>query len=268
MKQPEAKRSSLEGQTTLALLLEYEGSRYNGSQLQFSAPTIQAELERAIFSLTGEKIRIKAASRTDAGVHARGQVMAFKTESRLEPEVFLKGLNHYLPTDIAVKAACRVEEDFDPRRRALSRSYRYCILNSEAPSPLRQAQSYRVSVRLDVEAMNEACQALLGEQDFSSFASDMAKVKKNPVRRVYEAVAERENDTVIFKITANSFLPHQVRNTVGALLQVGQGRMTPDEFKGIIKARKFGLAGPAVPASGLCLDKVSYGRGVLEWETG
>ena len=194
--------------------------------------------------------------------------MAFTTESRLEPEVFVKGLNHYLPADIAVKAACRVKDGFDPRRQALSRSYRYCILNSESPSPLRQGQSYRVSGRLDIEAMNEACRALLGEQDLSSFASDMAKVKKNPVRRVYEAVVEREGDMVVFKITANSFLPHQVRNTVGALLQVGQGRMTPDGFKSIIKARKFGLAGPAVPASGLCLDKVSYGRGVLEWETG
>ena len=235
--------------------------------MQASAPTIQGELEEALFQLTGEKIRIKAASRTDAGVHARGQVVAFKTASRLEPEVFVKGLNFYMPADIAVKAVCRVKEGFDPRRQALSRSYSYRVLNSEAPSPLRQGQSHRVSGELDIAAMEEACRGLVGEQDFSSFASDMAGVKKNPVRRVYEAVVEREGDMVVFKMTAISFLPHQVRNTVGALLRVGQGRMTQEEFKSIIKARKFGLAGPAVPASGLCLDKVSYGRGVLEWET-
>lgn len=250
----------------LALLLEYDGSRYRGSQWQATDLTIQGELEKAIHKLTGEKIRIKMASRTDAGVHARGQVVAFETASRLEPGVIVKGLNHYLPVDIAVRAACRAKEGFDPRRQALSRSYSYRILSADAPSPLRRGQSHRVSGVLDTGVMNKACRGLVGEQDLSSFASGMAGEKKNPVRRIYEAAVEREGDVVVFRITAASFLPHQVRNTVGALLRLGLGRMTLDEFKGIIRARKFGLAGPAVAACGLCLDEVSYAGGVLEWE--
>ena len=235
--------------------------------MQANAPTIQGEVEEALFKLGGEKIRLKAASRTDAGVHARGQVVAFKTASGLEPPVFVKGLNYYLPSDIAVKAVYRVKEGFDPRRRAVSRRYSYCILNSEAPSPIGRHYSYRVSGELDIEAMNRACRALIGEHDFSSFASDMAGSRKSPVRRVYEAAVERRGDTVVFGMTANSFLPHQVRNTVGALIRVGLGRVTLKEFNSIMKAREFGLAGPAAPPCGLCLEKVNYAEGVLEWET-
>lgn len=242
----------------MVLVVEYDGGNYCGSQMQADAATIQGEIEKALFKLTGEKIRITAASRTDAGVHARGQVVAFKTGQKLGPPQFVSGLNHYLPRDIAVKAAYRVRDDFNARRDAVSRHYNYYILNSEAPSPLRRHFSYRVSGGLDIEAMNRACRALIGEHDFGSFASGMASSHKRTVRRVYEAGVEKDGNMVVFKMVANSFLPHQVRNTVGALIRVGLGRMTVAEFHSIMKAEKPGLAGPAAPACGLCLEKVSY----------
>ena len=249
------------------MVLEYDGGRYHGSQIQVNTPTIQSEVEEALFRLTGEKIRLKAASRTDAGVHARGQVVSFETASGLESPVFVKGLNYHLPLDIAVKAVAKVKEGFDPRRNAISRCYSYFVLNSEAPSPIGRYFCYQVSSELDIEAMNRACRVLVGEHDFSSFASDMAGIKKSPIRRIYEAVIERKGDTVVFRIMANAFLPHQVRNTVGSLIRVGLNRMTFNEFNSIMKAREFGLAGPAAPPYGLFLEKVNYAEGVLEWET-
>ena len=169
--------------------------------------------------------------------------------------------------DIAVKAVAKVKEGFDPRRNAISRCYSYFVLNSEAPSPIGRHFCYQVSSELDIEAMNRACRVLVGEHDFSSFASDMAGIKKSPIRRIYEAVIERKGDTVVFRIMANAFLPHQVRNTVGSLIRVGLNRMTFNEFNSIMKARESGLAGPAAPPYGLFLDKVNYAEGVLEWET-
>lgn len=242
----------------MVLVIEYDGGHYHGSQLQVKAPTIQGEIEKALDRLTGEGLRVAAASRTDAGVHALGQVISFRTASALPPLTFVKGLNYYLPSDIAVKAAYRVNGGFSVRRDAISREYDYCILNTGVPSPLERRFSYRVSGELDIKAMNRACRVLIGEHDFSSFASDIGSGIKRMVRRVYEAGVEKDGHMVIFSIVAGSFLPHQVRNTVGALIRVGQGKMTVREFRSIMEAVKPGLAGPAAPARGLCLKKVNY----------
>ena len=198
------------------------------------------------------------ASRTDAGVHAKGQVVSFRTRSPLPVPTFVNGLNYYLPRDIAVKTACRVNDSFNVRRDALSREYRYSILNSLIRSPLREMFSYRVGGQLDVEAMNQACQSLIGEHDFIPFASSMEKRVKKTVRRVYQAEMERDGEAVAFNIVANSFLTHQVRNTVGTLIRVGLGRMRIDQFCSIIEMKETGLVGPSAPACGLCLIKVSY----------
>ncbi len=244
--------------TRIVLVLEYDGTNYHGSQLQANAPTIQGELERALRRLTGERIRVKAASRTDAGVHARGQVVSFGTRSALPLKAFVEGLNYYLPGDIAVKEAFGTNDAFDVRRGALSREYRYYILNSPTRSPMRQGFSYRINGKLDVKAMQLACRALVGKHDFASFVSSPEAAKKSTVRDVYKAEIEQDGDMIILDMVANSFLTHQVRNTVGSLIRVGQGKMTVDEFFSMVEARRPGLAGPTAPAGGLCLMRVDY----------
>ncbi len=248
---------SLATTTKIVLILEYDGTRYYGFQLQANLPTIQGELEKALWKLTGERTRVMAASRTDAGVHAKGQVVSFKTGSSRSLETFINGLNYYLPRDIAVKAAHRVGDSFNVRRHAVSREYNYYILNSLTRSPLREGFSYLVRRHLDIDAMNQACQVLLGEHDFASFASEIA-VGIKTMRRVYRAEVRKDGEFVVFSMVANSFLPHQVRNTVGALIRVGLGKVSGDEFYSIMEAKKPGLAGPTVPACGLCLMQVNY----------
>ena len=249
---------SLATATKIVLILEYNGRRYHGFQLQASRPTIQGEIEEALWELTGERIRVMTASRTDAGVHARGQVVSLRTRSSHSPRTFVNGLNYYLPRDIAVKAAHRVRDSFSVRRNAVSREYNYYILNSLTRSPLRGAFSYLVTGYLDIEAMNQACQILVGERDFASFASGIGGEIKSTVRRVYRAEVRKDGELAVFNMVANSFLPHQVRNTVGALVRVGLGKMSGDEFYSIMELKKTGLAGPTAPACGLYLMQVNY----------
>ena len=238
--------------------MEYDGTRYHGSQLQANMPTIQEETEKALWKLTGEKTRVNTASRTDAGVHAKGQVVSFRTKSSLPPQTFVNGLNYYLPNDIAVKRAHKVDDSLNVRRSAVSREYNYYILNSSTRSPLQENFAYRVTGHLDIEAMNQACQTLIGKHDFASFASSLGGEIKSTVRRVYKAEVKKDGDVIIFNIIANSFLPHQVRNTLGALIRVGQGKMSADEFHRLIEAKQPGLAGPTAPARGLCLMQINY----------
>ncbi len=245
--------------TKVVLIIEYDGTNYHGFQLQAEEPTIQREMETALRKLTGENTRVIAASRTDAGVRARGQVVSFRTNSLLPPPTFVRGLNYYLPGDIAVKTAYKVRDSFDVRRHAVSREYNYCILNSATRSPLRAGCSYQVPATLDTGAMSEACQALMGEHDMVSFASGDITTR-NTKRTVYQAAVARDGDSVVFTVVANSFLPHQVRNTIGALIKVGLGKMTVTEFNSIIEARQPGLAGPTAPARGLCLTRINYPR--------
>ena len=246
--------------TKMVLIVEYDGTGYHGFQLQANVPTIQGEMEKAVLRLTQERIRVIAASRTDAGVHAKAQVVSFKTHSSLPVQTFVSGLNYYLPQDIAVKVAYRVGDSFNVRRSALSREYNYYILNKLTRSPTKRVFSYLVTGNLDIEAMNEACQTLVGKHDFASFASCIGIEIKNTLRTVYRAQMEKNGELIIFNMVANSFLPHQVRNTTGALIRVGLGKMTVDEFRSIIEARKPGLAGPTVPACGLCLMRINYPR--------
>jgi tRNA pseudouridine38-40 synthase len=244
----------------IVLIMEYNGTHYHGFQWQANLPTIQGEMEKALWKLTGERIRVMAASRTDAGVHARGQVVSFRTKSPLSLSAFFNGLNYYSPRDIAVKAAHRVGDSFSVRRDALIREYNYYILNSLTRSPIRNGFYYLVAAHLDIGAMNQACQALIGEHDFTSFITCFGVGIRNAVRSVYRAEIEENGELVVFSMAANSFLPHQVRNTVGALIKVGRGKMTVDEFYGMVEVKKPGLAGPTAPACGLCLMGVNYPR--------
>jgi tRNA pseudouridine38-40 synthase len=243
----------------IVLIIEYDGTDYHGSQYQTNAPTVQEEIEKALEKLTGKKIRIKMASRTDAGVHATGQVVALVTDSALPLESYVEGLNHFLPDDIAVREAYAVDTPFDVRRRAASREYRYTILNRGTRSPVKQRFTHWVAGELDIAAMNKACRALIGKKDLASFVSSAAEAaKKRTIRQIMKAEFTREADMIHFDIVADSFLPHQVRNTIGALIRVGQGKTTVAEFENMIEAKTPGLAGPTAPAAGLCLVRVNY----------
>ena len=198
-----------------------------------------------------------AASRTDTGVHARGQVVSFWAESTLDTMTLVRGLNHYLPGDIAVKAAYRASDDFSVRRDALSREYRYHILNSSTRSPFSRRFAFFVPRMLDIEAMNEACQLIQGEHDFASFASSLDD-SRSTLRSVYEAGVEKKGNFIVFRIVANSFLPHQVRSTAGLLIRLGLGKIGVADFRDIMEARSVGSASPVSPACGLCLTRVNY----------
>jgi tRNA pseudouridine38-40 synthase len=241
----------------IVLIVEYDGRNYYGFQWQAKLPTIQSELEGAIRKVTGESNRIMAASRTDTGVHARGQIVSFRTKSILTPQVFIRALNYYLPRDIAVKGACKVNMDFNVRRDAESREYDYYILNGLTRSPLFEGFAYFVPKKLNMTVMNKACKFLEGEHDFASFAAALGKLRST-VRTVYKAKLTKKDDLVTYSMIANAFLPHQVRNTIGLLIRVGLGKVGLDEFRRIMDARVLGLAGPTAPACGLCLTRVNY----------
>jgi tRNA pseudouridine38-40 synthase len=253
-------------QTRVVLVLEYQGTNYCGFQYQINAPTVQDEIEKALVKLTGESLRVVASSRTDSGVHARGQVVSFRTASRLETRVFIEGLNHYLPPDIAVKESYKVN-NLNVQLDAVSREYEYRILNSRARSAIEREFTYHMFGNLDLNAMNAASHLLLGEQDMASFITDFRhSVIKTTVRKIYKAQVRKAGDHVVLEMAARSFLPHQVRNTAGSLIRVGLRRLSIAEFKNILEAKKPGLAGPTAPAQGLCLVKVNYPRPLGEYD--
>jgi tRNA pseudouridine38-40 synthase len=245
----------LEVHERIALIIEYDGTRYHGSQSQVNANTIQGELENALQKLTGETIRIACASRTDAGVHSKGQVVSFMTASSFSEATWLKALNFYLPFDIAVRSAYKVKEEFNVRRDALNRQYKYYIFNRFSRSPIMQRFAFWIPRPLDIVAMNSTSQVLIGEHDFAPFTS--ATVKKT-TRTVHKAEFYRKGDLLIFDIIANSFLLHQVRNTVGGLIKVGLGKILPSHFQELARSKQYGVIGPAAPAYGLCLINIDY----------
>ena len=241
----------------LALIIEYEGTRYRGFQYQANAPTIQGELERAIRRFTGECARVKAAGRTDAGVHALGQVIAFDTDAAHPPATAIGALNYHLPGDIAVKAAFKVGDDFDPRRSARRRTYRYRILNSATPSPLARRFACRIPQPLDARRMQAAADMFIGAHDFRRFAAHRPD-KPNSVRCVSRAALERSGDTITFEVVANAFLHHQVRRMAGALADVGRGRLSLDDLRTMIDNGQTDKMAHSLPPQGLCLMSVEY----------
>jgi tRNA pseudouridine38-40 synthase len=236
--------------------MEYDGTRYHGSQYQSNAPTVQGEIECSLLKLTGEAHRVSMASRTDAGVHARGQMASFRTSKTLPLKTWVSALNYHLPKDISATAAHEVDPGFDVRRHAIRREYRYYIMNRPAPPALYRQFCHFVRWPLDVDAMNEACQVLVGQHDFAPFTSVADGQPTH--RRVFEAGVSRRGSWVVFDMAADSFLPHQVRNTVGGLVGVGLGKTRGDDFRAMAASGKPGVVGPTAPARGLCLMSVKY----------
>lgn len=248
----------LEELRRFALLVEYDGTAYHGFQAQRNANSVQETLEDAIHSLTGERLRIKGAGRTDAGVHAQGQVVAFDTWASHTPAVFVQALNYHLPEDISIKDAREVSLDFDPRRWAINREYRYKILNSATTSPLLQKFVHHVRKPLDTVAMQDAAKLLEGERDFAPFSGPLSDRNASTTRSMLRCSVIRKTNMVFLDMVASAFLPQQVRRTAGALLEVGLGRLDIHEFRALSEHGKPGDATIVLPAKGLSLVKVSY----------
>ena len=240
----------------LALIIEYEGTDYSGFQFQENASTIQGELEKSINCLTGDIVRIKGAGRTDAGVHAKNQVIAFDSKFSDDLEVYFRGINYYLPESISVKSIFEVSQDFDPRRDATSRVYKYTILNSDSSSPLLRRTTYFDSDYMDIEIMKKASQMFLGVHDFKKFCSPV-KTGLSTVREIFDSKFDHENSLIFYTVEGNAFLPRQVRRMVGSLLKIAKGKMNLDELFELICAKGDNIS-PSLPANGLCLEKVNY----------
>lgn len=243
-------------QQRVMAIIEYDGTDYLGFQWQPEGRTIQGELERVLAELTGQETRVVGAGRTDAGVHAAGQVISFVPRWRHPLPDLQRAMNALLPADIAVHQIAWVADDFHPRFSAVSRAYRYTILNQPIRSPLAQRFAYHYPRPLDAEAMDRAAQCLVGSHDFVSFGHPPQG--ENTVRQVYQAGCTRQDQFIHFDIVANAFLYRMVRNIVGTLLRVGIGELSAEEFEEILRARDGRRAGPPVPAHGLCLVRVNY----------
>lgn len=239
------------------LTIEYDGTEYHGWQVQPNGRTIQAVLEDAVARLLGESTRVTAAGRTDAGVHASGQVVAFSVQRSMAPERLLGALNALTPRDISIRGVAVVADDFDPRRAARSRVYIYRIWNARWPSPFWNRYAWQVWQPLDIEAMRAAAAHLLGEHDFSSFQAAGCDAE-HPIRRVLRSEIERNDHLVTYVIEATAFLRHMVRNIIGTLVEVGTASRPATDLVRLLAARDRTLAGPTAPARGLCLTQVKY----------
>ena len=236
--------------------VEYDGSDFAGFQLQREARTVQGELEAALANLNrGERVVVDGAGRTDAGVHATGQVIAFTYAGRLDGRALEQAVNALLPRDVAIRDVTPVAAGFHPRRAARYREYRYTVWNGPR-SPLRERTALGVRVPLDATAMAEAASVFIGRHDFSSFGG----ADRSTVRTVHAVRVRRQGQVVMIDVRADAFLRGQVRRMVAALLEVGQGRLTATGLAAALAVGRPALDGAMAPPHGLCLRHVALGR--------
>jgi len=242
------------------LIVEYDGGPYNGFQAQAEQPSVQASLERAVTAFSGESDRIHVAGRTDAGVHATGQVAHVDLERRWKSDTVRNAVNaHLVPEPIAVIAAEEVEADFHARFSAIGRRYLYRVLDRRAPAVLDRGRVYWVKTPLDAGAMHAAAQVLLGHHDFTTFR-DVRCQAKSPMRTLDAAAATRVGAEVHLTFAARAFLHRQVRSLVGSLVEVGVGRWSAADLKAALDAKDRARCGPVAPAQGLYLTGVEYSQ--------
>jgi tRNA pseudouridine38-40 synthase len=240
------------------LTIEYDGRPYHGFQAQGSLASVQASLERAVKAFCGETLRAHTAGRTDAGVHATGQVVHIDLAKAWKPEVVRDALNaHLVPEPIAVLEASVAPEGWHARFSATERRYLYRILNRKSPPALDQGRVWHVKKPLDAEAMHAAAQALVGHHDFTTFR-DLACQANSPMKTLDVARVRREGGEVILEFASRSFLHRQVRSMAGTLAEVGIGRWTAKDVKDALEAKDRTACGPVAPAEGLYLTGVSY----------
>jgi tRNA pseudouridine38-40 synthase len=242
----------------IRLLVSYDGGAYHGFQRQ-TLPVIgiQNVLEEKLELIFGDTIELAAAGRTDAGVHAYGQVVNFFTNGSIPVDRVVRAVNSLLPEDIVVREAMEVDKTFSARHSAKSKIYTYRIFQGEVPNPFLRRYAWYIRRPLDVGAMQEASRVLLGTHDFSSFRAS-GGAHMSPVRTMYEAVCSQLGEKIEFRFFASGFLYHMVRNLVGTLVNVGLGKTMPDEFQNILEMHDRQQAGATAPAQGLYLYHVNY----------
>lgn len=243
---------------TIKLVIEYEGTHYLGWQVQPNGQTIQSVIQDCLKRLTGESSQLIGSGRTDAGVHALGQVAHFKTESRMDANTFQRALNSLLPKDIVIRRAEEVEAEFHARRSAKSKVYEYRILNRTTPPAIDRQYIWYIPQKLNLDEMKKATHSLVGEHDFSAFRS-VGSSARSSVRNILQADWKRgKGGHLRFEIEATGFLKQMVRAIVGTLVEVGRGKISAQEFKRILDSKDRKEAGPTAPARGLFLKEVKY----------
>ena len=240
----------------IKITIQYNGKNYCGWQKQNNSPGIQGTIEKAIFDITREEVKITGSGRTDAGVHALGQVANFKTNSQIPVDRIPNALNAKLPKDISIVKAEEVDEDFHSRYSAKKKTYRYQIYNSQYRSPIYADISYPVKYDLDIDKMKKEAKSLIGTYDFKGFMSSGSSVI-DTVRTIYNIEVSKSEDLIIIEIEGNGFLYNMVRIIAGTLVDIGRGRIT-EKMSTIIESKSRSMAGHTAPAHGLFLKKVDY----------
>ena len=241
----------------IKLTLSYDGTNYAGYQVQDNAETVQAVLEDALEKLTGEKISTVASGRTDAGVHAEGQVVSFETNSTIPPEKFYKALNAYLPDDVKALNSQLIDQDFNARKSAKTKTYTYSLYISETINPLKERYAVRIPKTVDFSLVKQGAEIIVGEHDFKCMCSTGSSVNTT-TRTVYSVDVIESLDDVKIVVKGNGFLYNMVRIMVGTLIQIGLGEKTLDDLKTALQTGDRKLVGKTFPANGLCLTKVEY----------
>ncbi len=255
--------------------MEYDGTPFSGWQVQNNRITVQGELEKAISLIFNQPVKITGSGRTDAGVHAMGQVANFISHTRISPAELKKGLNSLIKSPIVILTCEEVDTGFHARYSSLSKEYHYHILNRELPCAIGRNYVWHIRKPLDIEAMNHCCSMLVGEHDFKSFEG-AGSPRAHTVRTLYHAFVERykasdngdgenggsdknsKNEKIVIKVKGNGFLRFMVRNIAGTLVMSGHHHITPERLKAILHARDRQFAGATAPARGLCLMQVNY----------
>lgn len=236
------------------LTVAYDGTAYNGWQVQPNGRTIEGELNKHLSELFSEPIQVIGASRTDAGVHALCNLAVFDTTGRMPAEKVCYALNQRLPADIRIQDSKEVPLDFHPRKIQTRKTYEYCIYNAKFPNPVKRLYSYFTYVPLDVKKMQKAAMYLVGEHDFMSLSTFKPEVAST-VRTIYDLTVEKEEDLIRIRVTGNGFLYNMVRIIAGTLMEVGRGRIEAGDMPSIIEAKNRNMAGPTAPPEGLTLVK-------------
>jgi tRNA pseudouridine38-40 synthase len=238
-------------------ILEYDGTAYHGWQLQPDVPTVQGAVEQALEKITSGPVRVHGAGRTDAGVHAKGQVAHFTSDWSRSVAELQRALNAVLPHDVAIRELTVAADDFHARHSAISKTYKYTILNQTLRSPLFRLYAWHIDQQLDITAMNLAAEHLIGSHDFSSFGA-LTDGTTSPVREILAADWEHEAENLCFTIIGTGFLRYMVRSLVGTMVMVGRGKIRPSDFKNILESTDRSMSGPTAPPHGLCLMSVRY----------
>lgn len=244
-------------QKRVKLTVAYDGTNYHGWQLQKNGITIESELNRCLTQLLGEEIQVIGASRTDAGVHAMGNIAIFDTTARIPAEKISYALNQRLPEDIRIQCSQEVAADWHPRRQNSRKTYDYRIYCGEFPMPVKRLYTLFTYHKLNVEWMQQGLALLEGEHDFKSFCQVNAQVEST-VRTIYHATLIKEGPELVIQVCGNGFLYNMVRIIVGTILEIGQGKKKPEDIKQILQQKNRKAAGPTAPACGLTLVKYEF----------